>query len=85
MYKTFKLVNKLKNYGKIALPLIRFLGSVLPGNLDLFSVAASVEGLECELFQVNNVNLRLEIKAKKLSTFESLKSVLNYLVWGVSP
>lgn len=73
MCKHFKLVNKLKNYCKSVLSPIRFLGNVLPRNLDLFSIAASVEGLEWELFQVNNVNLHLEIQAKNLFAFEVTK------------
>ena len=85
MYKTFELVNKFKNDGKIVLSLIRFLGIVLPRNSDLFSIAVSVVGLGWEHFQLNNINLLLETKAKNFSVLKSLKSVLNDLVSGVSP
>lgn len=64
MYKTFKLVNKFKNDGKIALSLIRFLGNVVLRNSDLFSVAASVVGLGWELFHLSNINLHLQTKGK---------------------
>lgn len=44
---------------------MRFLGNVLPRNSHLFSIAASVVGLERDLFQLSNVNLHFEGEAKK--------------------
>lgn len=59
---------------------MRFLGNVLPRNSHIFSIAASVVGLERDLFQLNNVNLHLEREAKTFSCSKLLKFILNDLV-----
>lgn len=61
---------------------IRFLGNVLPRNLDLFFNHCFSSWTWMGTFPLNNVNLHLETKAKKLFTFEVTKIYIEWCCLG---